>query len=320
MSLRTRTLLGLIAIALLTACSGSTGPKTYVIGIANETQTLSPIIDGFKTRMAELGYVEDQNVTYIYRGVLGTETQVSEAEIQSLLDQKADLLLTLGTTPTVAAKQAVANTDMPVVFAPILDPVDAGVVESLSHPGGNLTGIQSVNTTAKVLEWLIRIAPGTKTVYAPYNPADAVAQTFIQPLPDAAAKLGVQLMLDEVGTGEEALAAIRELPADSAILFITSPSLNATLPEAEQLAIELRIPTGARNRDEVGPLVTYTTDSDLQGRQAAELVNKILNGASPADLPVEAPEFRLIINLKFATAIGLDISDDLLRLADSVIR
>lgn len=304
---------------LVTACGGEQN-KTYTIGVASEPN-LGVVLDGFKAGMTELGYVEGKNVTYIYHGELRTDPQVNEAEIKSLMGQKVGLLLTLGNMPSVAAKNAVEGTDTPVVFAPILNPVGAGIVASISHPGGNLTGVQAVSTTPKALEWLLTIAPGTKKVYVPYNPADQIALASTKSLPDVAAKLGVELVLDEVSSGEEELAGIRALPKDSAILFVISPSLNSNLEDASKLAIELRIPTGSSNSAALDKMLfTYSTDLPGTGKQAAALVDKIFKGTKPGDLPVETTEFPLTISLKIAEAIGLDIPDTILRQADTVIR
>jgi putative ABC transport system substrate-binding protein len=312
--------LAAILSMLLAACGGTPQAKTYTIGVAIETDRMNPILDGFKARMVELGYVEGQNVTYIDPGALGAEPQKSETEIKRLIEQKVDLLFTLGTRPTTTAKKLTEGTDLPVVFVPIVNPVEEGIVASLSHPGGNLTGVQSVNITPKAFEWLLKIAPGTKQIYAPYNPTDQIAQVSIKPLPDAAAKLGVTLMLDEISSNDEELAAIKALPKDSAIFFIPSPSLNSGVGDMKKLAIELGIPTGSRNPETTDLVVSYTTDAASQGKQVAELVNKILKGTKPADLPVETAESILIVNLKTAKSIGLDIPDAILKQAAEVVR
>ena len=312
-------LVSVVVLSLLLAACGAK-PKTYTIGMASELG-LGAVLNGFKAKMTELGYVEGKNVTYIYHGELKTDSQVNEAEIKSLMGQKADLLLTVGNAPTIAAKKAVEGTGTPVVFAPSLNPVGAGIVASISHPGGNLTGIQAVSTTPKALEWLLKLAPGTKRVYTPYNPADPTASASIKSLPDAAAKFGIELVLDEVSSGEEELAGIKALPKDSAILFVISPSLNSSLEDALKLAVELRIPAGAGNSvAEDKMLFNYATDLPQTGKQAAVLADKILKETKPGDLPVETAEFTLTINLKTAQAIGLNIPDDILRQAQKIVR
>jgi putative tryptophan/tyrosine transport system substrate-binding protein len=137
---------------LLIACGGTTQPKTYIIGVVNYVPVLDPVLDGFKSKMAELGYVEGKNVTYIYHGITAPDPQTMEREIKSLLDQKVDLLLTIGTLPTLTAKKAVEGTAIPVIFAPVINPVEEGAVASINRPGGNVTGIQNGYTIPKALE------------------------------------------------------------------------------------------------------------------------------------------------------------------------
>ncbi|MFN8453492.1 MAG: ABC transporter substrate-binding protein [Anaerolineae bacterium] len=314
----------IITSLLISACSGVSAaqPKTYTIGVANEIQSLNKVLDSFKAEMTKLGYVEGENITYIYHNnSLGGDKQANEQEIKRLLDQKVDLLFTLGTAPTIAAKQAVEGTDIPVVFAPVLKPVEEGVVTSLRHPGSNVTGVQSLDAAPKALEWLLKIAPETKKVYIPYNPVDKVSVTTIKSLQDTAAPLGVELISDEVSTADEVMANIKALPKDAAILFIPSPSLDAKLADFKKLAIERGIPAGSRSSsDPTDVIFTCATDSVRQGQQAAGLADKIFKGIKPGDLPVETAPFSVIVNLKTAQAIGLNIPDTLLRQANKVIR
>jgi putative ABC transport system substrate-binding protein len=310
---------GVVVFSLLLTACGSAKPKIYTVGVVNELPSMNPVVDGFKAGMTELGYVEGKNITYIYHDATGGDPQKNDAEIKGFMDQKVSLILAVGTSPAIAAKKAVEGTGIPVVFAPVVDPVAEGLVKSINHPGGNLTGIQGVVGSPKVLEWLLKIAPGTKSVYAPYNPADPIAVLSVKPLPDAAAKLGVELVLDEVSSGDQELAAIKALPKDSAILFVVSPSLIPTWGSVLDLAAELRIPTGT---DLVGDkvLFTYTSSLSQVGKQTAVLVDKVFKGTKPGDLPVETAEMSLSINLKTAQAIGLNVSDDILRQATTVVR
>lgn len=314
-------LIWVVALSLLLAACGGTGqPKSYTIGVAIETKGLVDLFTNFKAAMTDLGYVEGKNITYINHDELGTDLQKNEAEIKSLIDQKIDLLLTMGTAPAKAAKKLVEGTDLPMVFVPVVNPVEEGIVASISHPGGNVTGVQSLNIAPKALEWLLKVAPGTKQIYVPYSAADQVALTSIKPLPDVAAQLGITLKLDAVTSSAAEMAAIKALPKDSAIFFLISPSLNASLGDMKKLAIELGIPTGSRSSDTTDVVVSYTTDTIAQAKQAAVMADKILKGAKPADLPVETPEFFLIINLKTAKAIGLNTPDAILSQANTVIR
>lgn len=306
---------------LLTACGTTAQAKTYTIGVVNYVPILEQVLDGFKAEMAERGYVEDQNVTYIYHGVIKPDPQVMDQEVKSLLDQKVDLFLTLGTLPTLTAKKAVEGTDIPVVFAPVINPVEEGVVASITQPGGNVTGVQNGNTIPKAMEWLHTIAPQATKVHVFYHPEDAVALTSIAVLPETAATLGVELVLNEVRSPEEVITAIEALPKDAAIFMVPTPRLDPSDARIEA-AVKHGLAVGSTDSSQLkaGALVAYGANFSAMGKQAAGLVDQILKGTKPADLPVETAEYFLDINLQTAQAIGLDIPDEILRQAATVVR
>ncbi|HEX9869893.1 MAG TPA: ABC transporter substrate-binding protein [Candidatus Tectomicrobia bacterium] len=306
---------------LLSACGGTPPVKTYTIGVVNYVSVLEAVLEGFKTRMAELGYVEGQNITYIYHGVLAADSEVIKREVQSLLDQKVDLFLTLGTLPTLAAKHAVEATNIPVVFAPVINPVEEGIVQSITHPGGNVTGVQNGNTIPKALEWLHKIVPQVSKIYVFYHPQDRVALTSVKTFPEIAAALGFELILDEVQSRQEAIAAIQRLPKDAAIFLAPAPRLEP-LAAMIEAAVAHGTAVAAQNPRYIqgGVLVAYAPDPSAIGKQAARLADQIFKGTRPADLPVETAEYFLNINLQSANLIGLHIPDEILRQAKSVIR
>jgi putative ABC transport system substrate-binding protein len=304
---------------LLTACGGGTQAQTYTIGVVNYAPLLEKSFDGFKAGMTELGYVEGENVTYVYNGPV-PDSQAGEREVESLVAQNVDLIFTIGTEATLQAKQAVEGTDIAVIFAPVINPAEEEVVESIRHPGGNVTGVQSGNTLPKSLEWLLTIVPEATKVYVPYNPIDRVSVTSTALLYDAAFTLGVELVLDAVGTPEEVVAAIETLPGDVVLFMVATPSLSET--NFAEVATEQGIATGSylSGITESGGLVSYATNHFSMGKQAARLADQVLRGTDPADLPVETAEYFLTINLKTAQAIGLDIPDEILEQADTIIR
>ncbi len=312
-------LIGLVAL-LMTACGGDQTQKSFTIGIVAETAIHTPAIEGFKAGMADLGYIEGKNVTYIYNGVTGPKTEAIEAELKNLLAQKVDLLFVLG-LPAVQAKQAVAGTDMPVVFGSISGPVERGVVESIRHPGGNVTGVQVGTEIPKALEWLVRITPNAKKVYLPYNPDDEISGMLLAMLNEVAAQLKIELVPGKVHSVEEAVTAIESLPADiQAIFRMPSPTLDPKNSELSQAAIKRGLPMASGHPLDEAVLLTLASNMSGTGQQAARLADQIFKGTKPADLPVETAEFYLTINLKTAQAIGLDLPDELLRQADKVIR
>lgn len=310
----------IIAGLLATACGGQT-QKPFTIGIVAETAAFTPIHGGFIAGMAELGYVEGKNVTYIYKGPIGSNVEVVDAEIKNLLDQKVDLLVVVSMLPTQEAKKAVAGTDIPVVFVPAHAVVENGLVESISHPGGNLTGIQAGNEIPKSVEWLVKITPNAKKIYLPYNPADETSTEFLPILDKIASQLNVEFVPGEVKSVEEAVAAIESLPVDiQAIYRIPSPTLDPKNSELSQAAIKRGLPMGSFARLDEVMLLTVAIDPVETGKQGARLIHQIRQGIKPADLPVEMAEFDVTLNLKTAKAIGLNIPDELLRQADKIIR
>jgi putative ABC transport system substrate-binding protein len=306
---------------LLVACGSAPPARTYTIGVVNYVPVLEQVLAGFKARMATSGYEEGRNVTYLYQGVLAPDAQVIEQEVQRLLTQKVDLLLTLGTPTTIAARKAVAGTNIPVVFAPVVTPVKEGVVESLSHPGGNVTGVQNGDTIPKSLEWLHKIVPQATKFYTIYHPGDKVALTATTSLPAVASTLGIELVLTPVHSQAEAIAVMDTLPRDAALFMVPTPSLEP-LSAVLDAAVKRGIAVGTNEQTQLkaGAVVSYAGSFAAMGEQAARLVEQILKGSRPADLPVETAEGFLHINLQAATAVGLDIPDGILRLADMVMR
>lgn len=302
---------------LLTACGDTTQDKTYTIGVVNSAPGLATILDGFKAGMAELGYVEGKDITYIYKAV-GTDNESADREIKSLMTQKVDLLLTLGTAP-LRAKLAVEGTQMPVLFVAAIDPVGQGLVKSIRQPGGNLTGTQSGTNISKTLEWLLKLAPGTKKIYVPYNPDEPASVSVAVTLRASAAQSGVEMVFEEAYTPETAVTAIKTLPKDVAV-YIVPTSDDVT--DIIQATIEHGVPAGTYMEEhlQAGALFKYAASPSALGKQSARMADQILKGVKPADLPVETAEYFLTINLKTAKAIGLDIPDDILEQADIIVR
>jgi putative ABC transport system substrate-binding protein len=303
----------LIIAMVLTAC----GSDTYTIGVVNSAPGLVPVFDGFKAGMAELGYVEGENITYIYKEV-GIDNESTDREIKSLMTQKVDLFLTLGTTHR-RAKLAVEGTQTPVLFAAAIDPVGQGLVKSIRQPGGNLTGVQSGTNIPKSLEWLLKLVPGTEKVYVPYNPDEPASLSAVTSLQAGADAIGVEMVFEEVRTPETIVAAIKTLPKDTAVYIVpTSGNVNDII----QAAIEHGTPTGAYMVQHVqaGALFNYSGNLPAMGKQTARMADQIFKGVKPSDLPVETAEYFLTINLKTAQAIGLNIPDEILRQADTIVR
>jgi putative ABC transport system substrate-binding protein len=313
---------GIVLVLILTGCGGSPKTQTYTIGVVNPSSNQEDTIRGFKEGMTELGYVEGKNVTYIYAGPVSTDKLDAEAQI--LVEANVDLIMALTTPATQAVQKATAGTDIAVVFIPVTDPVGAGIVASLTKPGGNTTGVTYTAQEGKRLEWLLQVAPTIKHVYIVYNPKDQSPVTALKTVSETAAKLGVEFIIREANTIGEARVAFKNIPKEADAIFLLPDSMVSPIAvNTLKLAIELGLPTSGPNIRTVsdGALTAYGVDLTIAAReQAARLASQILQGTKPADLPVETAEFFSAINLKTAQAIGLDISDATLRQANIIVR
>jgi len=310
----------LLVVALLTAC-GKPQPKTFTIGIVNFSPTLDAVVDGFKAGMTERGYVEGENVTYVYEGVVANIDALDPA-IQKLMAEDLDLMFSLTTPATQKVKQAFAGTDIPIVFAPVTDPVTSGVVDNLTNPGGNITGIRTGGSIPKGLAWLLAIAPGTTRLFVPHNPDDGSSVQGLAELTEPAVALDLELVMAEARTADELAAAMDVIPEDvDAIFMLPSGVFSRQVATFVDTTVEHKLPAvSVGPHCEAGMLICYGHYYPPMGKQASRLADQILQGAAPGNLPVENAEFFLGINLQTAQAIGLDIPDDILQQADYLVR
>jgi putative tryptophan/tyrosine transport system substrate-binding protein len=310
-----------VSLLLMTLIGCRSHEKIFTIGIVNDVSSHCPIIEGFKEGMEELGYIEGKNVMYIYNGLLANNDQIIDAEIKKLLDQGVSLILTTSNKTALAVKNAVDGTDAPVLAAACALPVETGLMKSLSHPGGNVTGVQVADTVTKGLEWLMIVTPHAKKIYLPYNPDDTISVLYLNSLNKSASRLGIELVLHKVHSVEESVAAIKSLPEDvDAIYRIPSPTLGPRNIELSQAAIKRGLPMGSGSLLDEDVLITFASDLNKIGKQAARLAQQIHQGIKPADLPMETSEPYLIINLKMAKKVRLTIPDDILAQAKKIIR
>jgi putative tryptophan/tyrosine transport system substrate-binding protein len=307
---------------LLTGCGGAPKTSTYTIGVINLSPNQEDTIKGFKQGMTELGYVEGKNVAYIYNGPVSADKL--DAVAQGLVKANVNLILAITTPATKAAQKATSGTDIAVVFIPVTDPVGAGIVASLTKPGGNTTGVTYTTQEGKRLEWLLQVAPTIKHIYIVYNPEDQSPVLALKTVSETAGQFGVQLDTHEARTTEEAMVAFKNIPREADAIFLLPDSvINAGVVDIYKMATELKLPTSGPNVRTVngGALTAYGVDLAVAARkQAARLASQIFQGAKPADLPVETAQFFSAINLKTAQAIGLDIPDAILSQANIIIR
>jgi putative ABC transport system substrate-binding protein len=290
--------------------------------VVNLAPTLEDAFTGFKQGMTDLGYIEGENVTYIYAGPAGSIDKL-DGLVQDLVEAKVDLIFSITTPATQAAQRATVDNNIPVVFGVLTDPVGASVVASLIEPGGNITGVTFGPQEARRLEWLTKIAPDVERVYIIYNPNDNSARLALETATATAAGLGLEILPREASNPDEVTAALTDFPENiDAVYLLPDSQTEAQLADILAVADARHLPTSVANVGAVeeGPLYSYAMKLESTGRQSARLADQILKGIKPADLPVETTEFFLAINLKTAEVIGLTIPDDILSQADTIYR
>jgi putative ABC transport system substrate-binding protein len=296
--------------------------RLYRIGTVNEAWAANhPTVEGLKAGLKERGLEEGRHVTFDIRYTRGNPQAIPVA-VTALLKAGVDLLFTSHEAATQAARAATDR--IPIVFTLVGDPVAAGIVSELTHPGGNLTGVSSLTTqlVPKRLEMLKALVPTLRRVWALYYTEDPSSLAAVRKAQEAAPLLKLELVAQPVRTSQELATAFQALrpgdgllPPDIVTLDIPAHILEASLAE--------RVPAVFSTALWVtyGGLVSYGSDYYAVGFQAARLVAKILQGARPQDLPVEgADQIGLAVNLKTAERLGLTVPYKVLLRADKTLR
>jgi putative ABC transport system substrate-binding protein len=281
-------------------------------------------VTAFLGALTRLGWAEGSNLRTEVRWAAGDADRI-RSFAKELVDLRPDMLVGQSTPVVVALAQATQT--IPIVFVNVADPIGSGFVVSLSRPGGNLTGFTTDISTlgGKWVELLKEIAPRTVRVGLLFNPDTVVPLKIYMPFIQAAASTsGVEVNAKPVHAKGEIEGVIAEQARDqgSSLIVLPDPFNVANREQITLLAARYRIPAMYYRREyaEVGGLIAYGSDFAEQFPQAAAYVDRILKGAKPADLPVQAPtKFDLVINLKTAKTLGLEVSPSLLARAAAVI-
>lgn len=327
MRLRTIALISILVLGLLAApldAKAQQAAKVYRIGLLiSASNVIAPFTDAFRQGLRELGYVEGKNFILEPRGG-GEKLDQYAAE---LISRKVDIIVTVGSPALRAASKATRT--IPIVMRTGRDPVRMGLVASLAHPGGNLTGLiaRSVGLSAKRLGLLAETVPGAKRI-AVLTTSRRIAAgegRIYKELEAAARAAGMKLQILRARTPGEidnAFLAMTKGQAD-ALLVIPSATYSQHRERIVKHALENRLPSFYSHRIHVesGGLMSYGVDYIDEYRRTAIYVDKILRGANPGELPIQQPtKFQLVINLKTARQLGLRIPDSVLFQADEVIR
>ena len=318
--------LGFLMVSLSAeAQQQATIPK---IGFLGGRPASSTGLESLRRNLRALGYVEGQHIAFEAR-YADNEPDRLPGLAEELVRLHVDVLVMAGTNEVRAAKHATST--IPIVFANVADPVADGLVDSLARPGGNITGFSTILAVlaAKRLEFLLELlrdtVPKRSRVAVLWDPRDVASTQQWQESQRAARELGLQLHSMEVSRADQYEGAFHEaMKAGSVALAVTLHGLaNSHQQRIIDLATNSRLPAIYARRDfvESGGLVSYGHDRTEPYRRVASMVDKILKGTKPADLPVEQPtKFELVINLKTAKALGVTMPPSLLLLADEVIQ
>jgi len=296
--------------------------RPFRIGVLNEAFAAShPTVEGLRAGLKELGLDEGRHVTFDIRFTEG-KPEAMPAAAGALVKTGVDLIFTSQEAATKAARDATKS--VPIVFASVGDPVGAGIVVNLAQPGGNVTGVSSLQTelVAKRLQFLKTLAPAVRRVWLIYYGADLSTTPMIGKALDAAKRMKLELLPRGVLDASELKRVLREVRLGDAVLAPEGSSLDIPVAILEQ-SLAMRVPAIFATALWVGHggLVSYGPDSYAEGIQAASLIAKILRGAKPQDLPVEgADRIDLAVNLKTSELLGLTVPRKILLRADAFRR
>ena len=296
--------------------------KLPTIGfLGGEARAFGPWTTAFVARLHELGWIEGRTIAIEYRWSEG-RPQLAAQFAAEIVRLNVDVIVAVGTY-VAALKQATSV--IPIVFAVAIDPLGAGFVASLAHPGGNVTGlsVQAADLAGKRLEILHEVVPNLHRIAVMFDANYRGSVVTVAEFQAAARTLGLEVAALEIRRAEDIAPAFETLKTEAHALYVVQDALTVVnRTRIITLGLSARVPTVFDEREwvQAGGLISYGAMYPAMFRRAAELVDKILRGAKPADLPVEQPTtFELVINLTTAKAFGLAIPGSLLARADEVI-
>ena len=311
---------------ILAKLYGGVAPRVFRIGILvpesglGESQTIKGLKDGLK----DLGYTEGENLIVELRDAKGDRSALQPAAAE-LVGKKIDLIFTTGTRATEAAKAA--TKEIPIVFRHPADPVAIGLVKNIKHPEANVTGVAAFSSdmSQKRLQIFKAIVPNLRRVHIFYDSNSKYSAENLVMIRKATAKLRLEAIDHPVKTGDELQNFLDKLQVqdNDAIFQVADDLIDSQANLLFDAAKRLRLPTifDQENWATKGALATYGPNYTQMGHQAAALVDKLLKGAKPKDVPVQsASKFDLVINLRTANIIGLNIAPETLSKADRIIR
>ncbi|EKO39754.1 MAG: ABC-type uncharacterized transport system, periplasmic component [Solidesulfovibrio magneticus str. Maddingley MBC34] len=314
-------LIFVLAVCLAKATFMRKDEKTLIIAVVQFTCNNLDTLEGFKTGMAKAGYEEGRQVKYLIPEPAQSREEL-DRHLAQVLAQKPDLLFVSPTLAAVAAKAATAANRVPVIFAPVNDPVSSGVVANIQTPEANLTGVRLAPSEGRRLQALLSLVPNATKVFVPYNPKESSAMESLHQIRDAAMALGVEIEATPIGAPHEFPITTELIPAGAGAIFMLREGLvMSRFKEFLTVADALGIPLSTPRLDQVEHGVTtgFGFIGTEVGMQAARMAALLLGGVPPSRIPVETAQDYLFVNLEAAAQIGLEVKESSLRQASRVI-
>ncbi|HET9912804.1 MAG TPA: ABC transporter substrate-binding protein [Anaerolineales bacterium] len=318
-----------VVTMLLSGCTATPTPKTYKVGILIGLEFTAPIAEGFKAGMAELGYVEGENITYDVQ-VTNFDIPTYQTILKKFVADKVDLIVVTPTEATIEAKTITKGTDIPVVFS-FAFTEGMGIIDSVSQPGGNITGVRfpGVDIQLKRFEMMRQIAPDAKRFWMPYQRGYPIVAPQLEALEPLAKAEGITLIPFPADNAAELQAELDKYAAADdmgmdAILAVVEPLMVA--PDAFEavanFADEHKLPFGGvyNSVGEYASIFGVNVDLFASGKLAAPLADKVLKGTPAGTIPAVSPEHFIQVNYKMAQKFGLTVPDGIIKQADEVIR
>jgi putative tryptophan/tyrosine transport system substrate-binding protein len=315
--------IGAAALATPLAALAQQQSKVWRIGyLTSADPAATPhFLDAFRDGMRKHGYVEGKNFVMLSRWATGTAEKF-DAVALDIINSKVDVILAWGTPSVKAAMKASGK--IPIVMTAVGDPVGAGLIASLAHPGGNVTGLTNsdVELAPKRMQLLKEVLPRLSRIAVLRNPTNQASELQFNATQAAAGPLGIELQgVDVKDPGEYEGAFLAMAKTRAGALDVLADQIFFS-PRIAELALKYRLPTVFPRREmpEKGGLLSYGPSQTEQFRFAANYMDKIFKGSKPSDLPVEqATRFELVVNIKTAKALGVKIPNSILVRADKVI-
>lgn len=289
--------------------------KIRKIGIVQYTQTNLTTLDGFIDNLAAFGFVEGDNLKIINYGYALKIEDLNE-KLKLVIAENPEIIFTSTTPAAIAAYKALKGKNIQLIFAPVNNPLDAGIVSNLTKPGEFVTGIRLSESDEKRLEWIVQLNPALKKILIPYNNEDTSPHATLNIAEKAAKKLNVEIIRYPVKTHEEITSLLNNFPDDIKAVYLPRDGMvMSRITDFVNAGYKHKFIISTPRYDQVqkGALTGYGFIGYEIGKQAGRIASMILKGTPAGDIPVETANDYFFLNLNTAEIIGLDISDSIIR-------